>query len=177
MVVGDSLSAAPGVPHNQNWTALLQNRLNKNGHPYQVINASVSGDTTRAGLARLPVALKKHQPAIVIIELGGNDGLQGLSLTEMQTNLSSMIALAKSAEAKVLLCGVRIPPNLGQDYVSRFLEVYHVTAQQHNVPLVPYILKGVATNGALMQSDGIHPNQQGQSIMLENVWEKLHTLL
>lgn len=177
MILGDSLSAAPGVPHDQNWASLLQKRLDQNGHRYSVVNASVSGDTTLAGLSRLPAALKAHRPAIIIIELGGNDGLRGLPLTQMQNNLTKMITLAKSSGAKVLLCGVRIPPNLGPDYVSKFLEVYFTTAQQNNVPLVPYILKNVATNKSLMQNDGIHPNRQGQPYVLENVWEQLKLLI
>ena len=177
MVLGDSLSAAPGVAHNANWVHLLQQRLAQKGYPYKVVNASVSGDTTMAGLSRLPVALKTHKPNIVIIALGGNDGLQGLSPNEMHKNINKMIALAKTAHAKVLLCGVRIPPNLGHAYVSKFLEVYHVAAQENNITMVPYILKGVATKPALMQADGIHPNEQGQPIVMENVWEGLSQLL
>jgi len=177
MILGDSLSAAPGVPHNQNWSHLLQKRLQQKGYPYKVVNASVSGDTTIAGLSRLPAALKMHHPAIVIIALGGNDGLQGLPVTEMHGNINKMITLAKTAGARVLLCGVRLPPNLGQAYVSRFLEVYHVAAKENNVALVPYILKGLATKPELMQADGIHPNQLGQPVVLENVWEGLSALL
>ena len=177
MVLGDSLSAAPGVPHKANWVYLLQQRLEQKGYPYKVVNASISGDTTMAGLSRLPAALKTHKPNIVIIELGGNDGLQGLSPSEMHKNINKMITLAKAANAKVLLCGVRIPPNLGQAYAAKFLEVYAVAAQENNVTLVPYILKGVATKAELMLSDGIHPNEQGQPIVMENVWEGLAKLL
>ncbi len=177
MILGDSLSAAPGVPHQSNWAHLLQQRLQQKGYPYKVVNASVSGDTTIAGLSRLPTALKTHQPKIVIIALGGNDGLQGLSPDEMHKNINKMILLAKNAHARVLLCGVRLPPNFGQAYIAKFLSVYHVAAQENNVALVPYILKGIATHPELMQADGIHPNEQGQSIVLENVWAGLSTLL
>jgi acyl-CoA thioesterase-1 len=177
MILGDSLSAAPGVPVQSNWAHLLQQRLQEKGYSYKVVNASVSGDTTTAGLARLPTALKTHQPQIVIIALGGNDGLQGLPTTEMHKNINRMITLAKSADAKVLLCGVRLPPNLGQAYVSKFLEVYHVAAKENNVPVVPYILKNIATHPELMLADGIHPNERGQPIVLENVWAGLRTLL
>lgn len=177
MILGDSLSAAPGVPHQTNWPHLLQQRLQQKGYPYKVVNASVSGDTTMAGLSRLPVALKTHQPKIVIIALGGNDGLQGLPTTEMLNNLNKMIALAKNAKAKVLLCGVPLPPNLGQTYIAKFLEVYHVAARDNQVAMIPYILKDVATNPELMLADGIHPNERGQPIVMENVWSGLNALL
>ena len=177
MVLGDSLSAAPGVPHKANWVNLLQQRLIQKGYPYKVINASISGDTTLSGLTRLPAALKTHKPNIVIIELGGNDGLQGLSLTEMQKNISRMITLSKAANAKVLLCGVRIPPNLGPAYGSKFNAVYASAAQEHKIILVPFILQNVAANSTLMQSDGIHPNELGQPIVLDNVWAGLVQLL
>lgn len=177
MVLGDSLSAAPGVPHKANWVYLLQQRLEQKGYPYQVVNASVSGDTTMAGLSRLPNAINTHKPHIVIIELGGNDGLQALPPSEMHKNINKMIALAKNAKAKVLLCGVRIPPNLGQAYVDKFLAVYQDAAQDNHVTLVPFILNGVATIPELMQADGIHPNERGQPIVMENVWAGLAPLL
>lgn len=177
LVVGDSLSAAYGIGRHAGWVQLLQQRLAKKGYPYQVVNASISGNTTRSGLARLPAALKQHKPAIVIIELGGNDGLQGLSIEEFHTNLSRMTGMVKKQGAKVLLCGVRIPPNLGMVYGSRFEGVYRDVANQHRVPLVRYMLKGVSDNGALMQEDGVHPTAGAQPLILENIWQELHKLI
>lgn len=173
LVIGDSLSAAFGIERQAGWVNLLQQRLDQKGYSYRVVNASISGNTTRAGLARLPAALKQHKPAIVIIELGGNDGLQGLSLKEFRNNLSRMTAMAKEANAKVLLCGVRIPPNLGLVYGSKFLGVYREVSEKYQVPLVTYILKGISDKSELMQKDGVHPTAQGQPVMLENVWESL----
>ena len=177
LVLGDSLSAAFGIERDQGWVQLLQQHLNQNGHSYKVINASVSGDTTRAGLARLPLALKQHQPKIVIIALGGNDGLRGISLEEMRANLDKMIRLSKQAKAKLLLCGVRVPPNLGVNYVAKFLQVYRDTSQQHDIPLVNYILKDVSSNPDLMQDDGIHPTAAAQPVILNNVLAELSKLL
>ena len=177
LVLGDSLSAAFGIERNQGWVHLLQQHLNHNGHHYKVINASVSGDTTRAGLARLPLALKQHQPEIVIIALGGNDGLRGISLNELRTNLDKMIRLSKDAKAKLLLCGVRVPPNLGVTYIAKFLQVYRETSQQHDIPLVNYILKGVSSDPKLMQADGIHPTAAAQPLILNNVLEGLDKVL
>jgi len=177
LVLGDSLSAGFGIDRQRGWVQLLQDRLKQSGYPYKVVNASISGDTTRNGLARLPYALKQHKPSIVIIELGGNDGLRGLPLTELKQNLEQMINLAKQARAKVLLCSVRIPPNLGLVYGSKFIETFHVTAQAQKVPLVGYFMKGVSDKPELMQEDGIHPNEQGQPILVENVWGTLLPLL
>lgn len=176
-MLGDSLSAAFGIERNEGWVHLLQLYLNKNGYHYNVVNASVSGDTTRAGLARLPLALKEHQPAIVIIALGGNDGLRGLSLKELRTNLDKMIRLAKNANATVLLCGIRVPPNLGVTYVARFLQVYRETSKLHDIPLVSYILKDVSSHPELMQGDGIHPTAEAQPIILNNVMQELTGIL
>ena len=156
---------------------LLQQHLNNNGHRYRVVNASVSGDTTRGGLARLPHALKEHQPEIVIIALGGNDGLRGYSLKEIRTNLDKMIRLAKGANAKVMLCGVQVPPNLGATYIEKFLQVYRDASKTHNIPLVNYILKDVSIHSNLMQRDGIHPTAEAQTIILKNVLQGLATLL
>ena len=177
LVLGDSLSAAFGIERNQGWVNLLQQHLNKKSSRYHVINASVSGDTTRAGLARLPLALKEHQPKIVIIALGGNDGLRGLSLKELRSNLDNMIRLSKNANAKVMLCGVRVPPNLGVTYIAKFLQVYRETSQAHDIPLVNYILKDVSSHANLMQGDGIHPTAEAQPIILNNVLQELTTLL
>jgi len=176
-VLGDSLSAGFGIEREKGWVYLLQQHLNQNGHQYNVINASVSGDTTRAGLARLPLALKEHQPSIVIIELGGNDGLRGISLKEFRANLDKMIQLSKAANAKVVLCGVRVPPNLGVAYIAKFLQVYRETSEAHEIPLVNYILKDVSNHSELMQDDGIHPTADAQPIILNNVLEQLNKLL
>ncbi len=177
LIIGDSLSAAYGIERHAGWVQLLQQRLAKKGYPYQVVNASISGNTTRSGLARLPAALKQHKPAIVIIELGGNDGLQGLSIEEFRTNLSRMTGMVKKQGAKVLLCGVRIPPNLGMLYATKFQNVYRDVAQEHQSPLVKHILKGVAENAMLMQEDGVHPTASAQPLILENIWKELHKLI
>lgn len=176
-MVGDSLSAAFGIERHTGWVQLLQNRLQETGYPHKVVNASVSGDTTRNGLNRLPQAIKQHRPAIVIIELGGNDGLRGLSLEEMRQNLEKMIHLAKQNDARVLLCSLRIPPNLGPVYGSRFLETFHEVARREQVSHLGYLLKGVSDNPAYMQDDGIHPNEKGQPLIMNNVWVKLSPML
>jgi len=177
LVLGDSLSAAHGIELSQGWVHLLQLRLQQSGYAYRVVNASVSGDTTASGLSRLPEALKRHKPAIVIIELGGNDGLRGLSLDELQINLTHLIKLARRAGARVLLVRERIPPNLGQAYTAKFSQRIEMVAAEQQVPLVPFFLRGVAGNPALMQADGIHPNARGQPGMLKNVWPVLQPLL
>lgn len=177
LVLGDSLSAGYGIDREHGWVRLLQDRLKQSGYAYQVVNASVSGDTTDSGLSRLPYALAQHHPAIVIIALGGNDGLRGLSLAQLKDNLTRLVTLSKQAGARVLLCRERIPPNLGPVYSAKFSEVYTSVARQQQVPLVPYFLKGVADAPALMQDDGIHPNAQGQPGMLDNVWPVLKPLL
>jgi len=173
LIVGDSLSSGHGINTNQGWVYLLKQKL-KTTHPtITVINASTSGDTTSNGLAKLPKLLKQYQPQWVIIELGGNDGLRGLPLGNMQENLSKMIQLSKKAGAKVILLGVRIPPNYGPIYFDRFQQVYKTLAKQYNIPLVPKLLKGVAGRKALMQSDEIHPKASAQKTMLNNVWPTL----
>jgi len=177
LVLGDSLSAGYGIDRQHGWVQLLQNRLQQSGYAYQVVNASISGDTTDSGLSRLPYALKQHKPAIVIIELGGNDGLRGLSIGELQANLTQLIKLARQAKAQVLLIRERIPPNLGPAYTAKFSQLYKMIAKQQQVPMVPFLLKGVADDPSLMQADGIHPNAKGQPGMLENVWPVLEPLL
>jgi len=177
LVLGDSLSAGYGIDRQLGWVQLLQNRLQQSGYAYQVVNASISGDTTDSGLSRLPYALNQHKPAIVIIELGGNDGLRGLSIGELQTNLTQLIKLARQAKAQVLLIRERIPPNLGPAYTAKFSQLFEMIARQQQVPMVPFFLKGVADDPSLMQADGIHPNAKGQPRMLENVWPVLEPLL
>lgn len=177
LVLGDSLSAAYGIDPNQGWVALLRQRLERTGYRYEVINASVSGDTTRGGLARLSAALTQHRPRIVIVELGGNDGLRGLSLADMRANLSGIIERGRASGARVLLAGVRLPPNYGEAYTQKFHEVYRELARTYRVPLVPFLLDGIGGRQELMQSDGIHPGPGAQARMLENIWPHLLPLL
>jgi acyl-CoA thioesterase-1 len=178
LVFGDSISAGYGLPRvEQGWVALLQARLKQQGYGDEVVNASVSGETTEGGLARLPRALSLHHPHIVILELGGNDGLRALPIADMRADLSRMIDLSTAAGAKVLLLGMRIPPNYGPAYTAQFSQVYADLAAARHVPAVPFLLDGVALNPDLMQADGIHPNPAGQPRLLENVWPALMPLL
>lgn len=177
LVLGDSLSAGYGIDQTQGWVSLLDQRLQEKSLPYRVINASISGDTTGGGRARIATALDTHQPAIVIIELGGNDGLRGLPLSEMQKNLAAIIAQCQKRKARVLLVGMRLPPNYGPQYTEKFQQMYAELAQRYRIPLVPFLLEGVAGNSALMQPDGIHARAAGQPIMLENVWRVLASML
>jgi acyl-CoA thioesterase I len=178
LVFGDSISAGYGLPRvEQGWVALLKAKLNTEGYGYEVVNASVSGETTSGGLARLPRALSTHHPVIVILELGGNDGLRALPIDQMRANLSKMIDLATQAGAKLLLLGMRIPPNYGPQYTAQFGGVYQDLAHDKHVPLVPFLLNDIALNADLMQGDGIHPNEAGQPKLLDNVWPTLSPLL
>jgi len=178
LVFGDSISAGYGLPRvEQGWAALLQAKLQEEGYGYQVVNASVSGETTAGGLARLPRALNVHHPAIVILELGGNDGLRALPVAQMRDNLSRMAGLAATAGAKVLLLGMRIPPNYGPEYTAEFARVYADLARDQKLPVVPFLLNGIALSPDLMQADGIHPNQAGQPKLLDAVWPALKPLL
>jgi acyl-CoA thioesterase I len=178
LVFGDSISAGYGLARvEQGWVALLQTRLKDQEYGYQVVNASVSGETTAGGLARLPRALMLHQPKIVILELGGNDGLRALPIAQMRANLVRMVDLASAAGAKVLLLGMRMPPNYGPDYTEQFRSCYSDLAREKKLPLVPFLLNDIALTPNLMQADGIHPNQLGQPILLTNVWPALMPLL
>ncbi len=178
LVFGDSISAGYGLAHvDQGWVALLQTRLKQQEYGYRVVNASVSGETTAGGLARLPRALKLHQPKIVILELGGNDGLRALPIAQMRANLTQMAALSAAAGAKVLLLGMRMPPNYGPDYTEQFRAVFSDLAREQKLPLVPFLLNGIALTPALMQADGIHPDELGQPKLLDNVWPALVPLL
>ena len=178
LVFGDSVSAGYGLSRvEQGWVALLQTRLKQQEYVYQVVNASVSGETTAGGLARLPRALTLHQPRIVILELGGNDGLRALPIAQMRTNLARMVDLASAAGAKVLLLGMRIPPNYGPDYTEQFHSSYSDLARDKKLPLVPFLLNDIALVPDLMQADGIHPNELGQPRLLDNVWPALKPLL
>ena len=178
LVFGDSISAGYGLSRvEQGWVTLLQTRLKDEDYGYQVVNASVSGETTAGGLARLPRALDLHKPKIVILELGGNDGLRALPIAQMRANLVRMVDLASAAGAKVLLLGIRMPPNYGPEYTEQFRLCYSDLARDKKLPLVPFLLNDVAQFPDLMQADGIHPNELGQPKLLANVWPSLKPLL
>lgn len=177
LVVGDSLSAGYGVSVDATWVALLQKRLADQGYGYRVVNASASGETTGGALARLPRALQLHKPAIVVFELGANDGLRGLPLRQVRTNFAAMLNQAKAAGAQSMLIGMRIPSNYGPAYADQFHALFGELAQQFAVPLVDFFLDGVALDPQLMQADGLHPNAQAQPVLLNNVWPTLSALL
>lgn len=177
LVLGDSISAGHGVAADSGWVDHLRRRLEREGYRYTVVNASISGDTTSGGFARLPVALERHQPEIVVIELGGNDGLRGLPIDAMEANLVRMVERTRAAGAEPLLLGIRLPPNYGPAYVDRFTAVYRRVAERADVPLVPRVLAGVGERREWMQPDGIHPNAGGQRRILDNVWPALEPML
>ena len=180
LVLGDSLSAEYGIARGSGWVALLQHKLAAEKIAAQVVNASISGDTTSGGRARLPALLKKHHPAVVVIELGGNDALRGLPLAMTEANLNAMTQAAQQAGAKVLLVGMQVPPNYGAQYGQRFEAVFAQVAQAHQAALVPFLLKGVADGPdptRLFQPDRIHPVAAAHPIILGNVWPTLKTLL
>jgi acyl-CoA thioesterase-1 len=178
LVFGDSISAGYGLAHvEQGWVELLKTRLKTQGYGYQVVNASVSGETTAGGLARLPRALELHHPKIVVLELGGNDGLRALPIAQMRNNLTQMVDMASAAGAKVLLLGMRMPPNYGPQYTEQFAMVFSELAREKKLPLVPFLLTDIALSPTLLQGDDIHPNAAGQPILVENVWPTLRPLL
>ena len=177
LVLGDSLSAGYGLQVEQGWVSLLQRRLKERGFPHQVINASISGDTTDGGLSRLPAALERHRPALVILELGANDGLRGQPPMAMANNLGRMIELSRQAGAHVLLAEMRIPPNYGPLYTQKFQTTFGEVAKRYDIPLIPFLLEGVAGNPALIQDDGLHPRAEAQPRVLANVWPTLEPLL
>jgi acyl-CoA thioesterase-1 len=177
LVFGDSLSAAYRIPRDQGWVALLQQRLRQQALPQQVVNASVSGETTSGGWSRLPAALKQHKPDIVVLELGANDGLRGLPVADMQRNLEAMIKASRDAGARVLLVGMLIPPNYGPRYTHAFAASFKELAERYDLPLLPFLLEGVAGKRALTQDDGLHPTAGAQEKILDNVWEVLQPML
>jgi acyl-CoA thioesterase-1 len=177
LVVGDSLSAEYGLPRDTGWVSRLSERLSRQSPEYSVVNASISGDTTSEGRARLPPLLHRLEPDIVVIELGGNDGLRGLDLDQMRGNLQAMIDACRATRARVLLVGIRIPPNYGRDYSEGFFDSYALLAGRNRIGYVPFLLEGFADRLDLFQPDRIHPNQQGQALMLDNVWPKLQPML
>ena len=177
LVFGDSISAGYGIPVGQGWVALLQAKLERLGYGYRVVNASVSGETTAGGLDRLPRALALHRPQILILELGGNDGLRALPVQQMRANLGRMLRLARSAGTSVVLLGMRMPPNYGPEYTAQFQRAFVDVAKAHRVAFVPFFLQGIATQPALMQADGLHPNVRGQALLLANAWRALGPML
>lgn len=180
LVIGDSLSAEYGLQRGTGWVALLQEKLNQNQYNYQIINQSISGETTFGGKARFKTALEKTKPKIVLLELGGNDALRGLNLNQTKQNLASMIDLSLQQNSKVLLLGVQMPPNYGADYANQFANLYPQLAKEKKIPVVPFILKGVADipdSAQYIQADRLHPNEKAQAIILKNIWPKLLPLL
>jgi acyl-CoA thioesterase-1 len=177
LIVGDSLSAGYGVPVDATWVALLQRRLAKEGYGYRVVNASISGDTTGGALNRLPRALELHRPAIVVLELGGNDGLRGLPLKQVRTNFEAMLKLVRDAKAQPVLIGMRMPTNYGPAYADGFHALYGELAKKYNAPHLDFFLDKVALDPDLMQADGIHPTTKAQPILLDNVWPVLKPVL
>jgi acyl-CoA thioesterase I len=177
LVFGDSLSAAYGIRPEEGWVALLGQRLQAQGYGYQIVNASVSGETSGGGLERLPRALQLHRPSLVILELGANDALRGLPLGMTRENLASMVRLSQSVGARVLLIGLRLPPNYGPRYTEQFAGMFPALANQYHLPLVPFLLEKVALVPERMQPDGLHPNAQGQPSILDTVWPYLQPLL
>ncbi len=177
MILGDSISAGYGIGLQQGWVSLLQERLRQQGYRYHVKNASISGDTTRGARARLAKLLEEDAPAISIVELGGNDGLRGLSLEELRLNLSTLISELQNAGAKVVLVPMRLPPNYGAAYNERFESIYRDMKDEHDITLTRFILEGIAGDPAQMQSDGIHPKASAQAQMLDIVWQDLQPLL
>jgi|TARA_R100000049_G_C1945348_1_gene90341 acyl-CoA thioesterase-1 len=172
--MGDSLSAAYGIEQDQGWVTLLAERLEDDA---QVVNASISGETTSGGAQRFADIIGQQQPDIVLLELGGNDGLRGLPPAQMRANLATMIEQSQQADAEVLLLGIDIPPNYGQAYRDAFTSVFHSLADEYDIPLVPFLLEDIALNKQLMQSDGIHPTAEAQPIILDNVWPELEPML
>jgi acyl-CoA thioesterase-1 len=177
LVVGDSLSAEYGLQRGSGWVELLARRLQATGQDYQIHNSSISGDTTSGGIARLPDALERYKPEIVILELGSNDALRGLSLDMTENNLLRMVDMAQQAGARTLLIGMQIPPNYGRKYAERFRALFAEVAEKQRSGLVPFLLQGMATDKSLFQSDGIHPNEQAQVRIEANVWEHLAPML
>jgi acyl-CoA thioesterase-1 len=177
LVLGDSLAAGYGLRPGRSWVDLLQKRLAAEKPDYRVVNASISGETTLGGRNRLDALLRQHGPRVVIIELGANDGLRGQPVDTMRDNLAAMVRAARKAGAGVLLVGMQIPPNYGQQYTRKFREAYAQVARTERVPLVPFLLDGFADKRELFQQDGVHPNEQAQPLMAHTVWPKLAPLL
>ena len=177
VVVGDSLSSGYGLGAAPSWVAILEDRLAQEAYEYTVVNASIAGDTSSGGLSRLPGLLSRHEPAIVIIALGGNDGLRGQPVGLLRENLSRMIELVLATGARPLLTGIQMPPNYGAAYTGQFAAIYGELAEEYEIAIVPFLMEGVALNPMRMQPDRVHPNAAGQRPMFENVWPVLEELL
>ncbi len=177
LVLGDSISAGYGLAQGEGWVALLEQRIQRDKLDYRVVNASISGETTLGGLNRITPALKEHHPAVVIVALGANDGLRGNPLEDTRRNLIAIVKACRKAGAKVVIAGMRIPPNYGRIYARRFEGLFAEVARQQNVSLVPFMLKGFAEDRKLFQADGIHPAAGAQSLILDNVYHRLRPLL
>jgi acyl-CoA thioesterase-1 len=177
LVLGDSVSAGYGLPANAGWTTMLQQRLQANHYPHRVVNASISGDTTAGARARLPDLLKANHPAIMVIELGGNDGLRGGNIDTMAANLDAMVVAAQTAGSHVLVIGMRLPPNYGVDYVRRFQSSFDQVAQKRKTAIVPFFFEGFGDDNGMFQPDRIHPVAAAQEKMLDNVWSVLQPML
>ncbi|AFL75008.1 arylesterase [Thiocystis violascens] len=177
LALGDSLSAGYGLAREDGWVWLLDQRLRQLGLPHQVVNASVSGDTTAGGLTRLPSLLEQHRPEVMVIELGANDGLRGLDVQVIRDNLTALIRQARAVDSRILLVGVRLPPNYGAAYTNEFQGVFQTVSKAEGVALVPDLLQDVAEHWDLMQPDGIHPTAEAQGRILENVWPVLEPLV
>ena len=177
LVYGDSLSAGYGLPREQGWVHLLEQRLRAEKLDYKVVNASISGETTLGGRSRIDAALKTHRPALVVLELGANDGLRGATPESIRRNLEAISDACRRAKARVLLVGIRLPPNYGTAYTEKFHEVFGAVARSRKLPLVPFLLDGFANDRKLFQDDGIHPSAAAQPLMLDTVWKELRPLL
>jgi len=177
LVFGDSLSAGYGIDVDQSWTALLQSRLDQQGYEYRVVNASITGDTTEGGAARIEQALDNFSPSLIILELGGNDGLRGIPSERMKANLRKIIQTSRQSGAGVVMLGIRIPLNYGPRYTAAFEDVYRQLSEELNIPWIEFFMEGVALNEDLMQGDGIHPNAAAQSVLLDNAWPMISKAL
>jgi len=177
LVLGDSLSAAYGMDESEGWVQKLHQRVEAEGYPHRVVNASVSGETSDGGLQRLPRLLERHEPEWVILELGGNDGLRGYPIERLRNNLTEIVSLSRDSGAQVVLVGMQIPPNYGARYTNQFAELYPALAEELELPLVLFMLEGVATESHYMQRDGIHPNAEAQPLILDNVWPIVDAVL
>jgi acyl-CoA thioesterase-1 len=177
LILGDSISAAYNMEISQSWPSLLQDRLEQDGHAYRIFNSSITGETTQGGITRLPRLLEKHQPVIVLIELGGNDGLRGLPIEVTRQNFSSMIELSQQSGARVVLAEMRIPPNYGRSYTEKFNQTYSEMVEQYGVTLLPFILQDIALEPGMMQPDGIHPSIEAQPIIMDKVWAVLGEMI
>lgn len=173
LVLGDSLSAEYGISRGAGWVKLLEDQLQKQSSPWIIFNASISGETSSGGLTRLPALIQQKKPGIVLLELGANDALRGLSIEQTEKNLRKMIQISKQSGAKVLLFGIQIPPNYGQDYTNQFKSIYPKLATQENIELLPFFLKGVASQKDYFQADNIHPNEKAQLQLFKNVWDAM----